>query len=80
VSLQAALNREHDRYISFHFTEVVKYPQFVFPLMPGFARPLNTSKVSGRDSLRDLYKESLTYDNPLKFQAKLLHDSIEETP
>jgi hypothetical protein len=38
--------------------------------MPGFARPLNTSKVSGRDSLRGLYKDSLTYDNPLRFQVK----------
>jgi hypothetical protein len=38
--------------------------------MPGFARPLNTSEVSGRDSLRGLYKDFLTYDNPLRFQAK----------
>jgi hypothetical protein len=38
--------------------------------MPGFARPLNTSKVCGRDSLRGLYKDSLTYDNPLTFQVK----------
>jgi hypothetical protein len=38
--------------------------------MPGFARPLNTSEVSGRDSLRGLYKDSLTYDNPLRFQVK----------
>jgi hypothetical protein len=42
----------------------------MFPLMPGFARPLNTSEVSGRDLLRGLYKDSLTYDNPLRFQAK----------
>jgi hypothetical protein len=46
------------------------YPQFVFPLMPRFARLLNTSKMSGRDSLRGLYKDSLTYDNPLRFQVK----------
>jgi hypothetical protein len=38
--------------------------------MLGFARPLNTSEVSGRDSLRGLYKDSLTYDNPLRFQVK----------
>jgi hypothetical protein len=38
--------------------------------MPGFVRPLNTSKVSGRDSLRGLYKDSLTYDNLLRFQVK----------
>jgi hypothetical protein len=42
----------------------------MFFLMPGFARPLNTSKVSGRNSLRGLYKDSLTYDNPLRFQVK----------
>jgi hypothetical protein len=42
----------------------------MFPLMPGFARPLNTSEVSGRDSLRGLYKDSLTYDNPLRLQVK----------
>jgi hypothetical protein len=38
--------------------------------MPGFARPLNTSEVSGRDSLRGIYKDLLTYDNPLRFQVK----------
>jgi hypothetical protein len=38
--------------------------------MPRFAKPLNTSEVSGRDSLRDLYKDSLTYDNSLRFQVK----------
>jgi hypothetical protein len=38
--------------------------------MPGFARPLNTSKVSDRDSLRGLYQDFLTYDNPLRFQVK----------
>jgi hypothetical protein len=42
----------------------------MFPLMTGFARPLNTSEVSGRDSLQGLYKDSLTYDNPLRFQVK----------
>jgi hypothetical protein len=42
----------------------------VFPLMPGLARPINTSKVSGRDSLRGLYKNPLTSDNPLRFQVK----------
>jgi hypothetical protein len=26
--------------------------------------------VSDRDSLRGLYKDSLTYDNPLSFQVK----------
>jgi hypothetical protein len=40
--------------------------------MPGFARPLNTSKVSGRDSLRDLYKDSLTCIGPLRFQAAVV--------
>jgi hypothetical protein len=40
--------------------------------MPGFARPLNTSEVSGRDSLQGFYKDSLTYDNPLKFQAAVV--------
>jgi hypothetical protein len=44
----------------------------MFPLMPGFARPLNTSKVSGRDSLRDLYKDSLTCNGPLRFQAAVV--------
>jgi hypothetical protein len=44
----------------------------MFPLMPGFARPLNTSEVSGRDSLRDLYKDFLTYDNPLRFQVRVV--------
>jgi hypothetical protein len=38
--------------------------------MSGFAKPLNASKVSGRDSLRGLYKDSLTYDNPIRFQVK----------
>jgi hypothetical protein len=33
-------------------------------------KALNTFKVSGRDSLRGLYKDSLTYDNPLSFQVK----------
>jgi hypothetical protein len=42
----------------------------MFTLMPRFARPLNTSKVSGRDSLQGLYKDSLTYDNPLRFQVR----------
>jgi hypothetical protein len=46
------------------------YPQFVFSLMPEFTRPLNTSEVSDRDSLRGLYKDSLTYDNPLRLQVK----------
>jgi hypothetical protein len=41
-----------------------------FPLMPGFAKPLNTSEVSDRDSLRGRYKDSLTYDNLLRFQVK----------
>jgi hypothetical protein len=54
----------------FTLVRLYTYPQFVFPLMPGFARPLNTSEVSGRDSLRGLYKDSLTYDNPLRFQVK----------
>jgi hypothetical protein len=31
---------------------------------------LNTSEVSGKDSLRGLSKDSLTYDNPLRFQVK----------
>jgi hypothetical protein len=42
----------------------------MFPLMPGFAMLLNTSEVSGKDSLRGLSKDSLTYDNPLRFQVK----------
>jgi hypothetical protein len=46
------------------------YPQLVFPLMPGFARPLNTFEVSSRDSLPSLYKDSLTYDNALRIQVK----------
>jgi hypothetical protein len=46
--------------------------------MPGFARPLNTSKVSGRDSLRGLYKDSLTYDNLLRFQVKAVITSPNE--
>jgi hypothetical protein len=40
--------------------------------MPEFARPLNTSKVSGRDSLRGLYKDSLTCIGPLRFQAAVV--------
>jgi hypothetical protein len=44
------------------------YPQFVFSLVPGFAKPLNTSEVSGRDSLRGLYKDFLTYNGPLRLQ------------
>jgi hypothetical protein len=48
------------------------YPQLVFLLMPGFAKPLNTSEVSGRDSLRDFYKDSLTYNDPLSFQAAVV--------
>jgi hypothetical protein len=40
--------------------------------MPRFARPLNTSEVSGRDSLRGLYKDSITYDNLLRFQVKVV--------
>jgi hypothetical protein len=42
----------------------------MFPLTPRFARPLNTLEVSGRDLLRGLYKDSLTYDNLLRFQVK----------
>jgi hypothetical protein len=41
----------------------------VFPLMLGIARPLNTFDLSGRDSLRGLYKDSLTCNGPLRFQA-----------
>jgi hypothetical protein len=40
--------------------------------MLGLARPLNTSEVSGRDSIQDLYKDFLTYDNPLRFQVKAI--------
>jgi hypothetical protein len=40
--------------------------------MPGFAKPLNTSKVSGGDSLRGLYKDSLTCIGPLRFQAAVV--------
>jgi hypothetical protein len=40
--------------------------------MPGFARLLNTFKVSGRDSLRGLYKDSLTCNGPLRFQAAVV--------
>jgi hypothetical protein len=29
--------------------------------MPRFVRPLNTSEVSGRDSVRGLYKDSLRF-------------------
>jgi phosphoribosylformylglycinamidine (FGAM) synthase-like enzyme len=35
-------------------------------------KALNTSEVSGRDSLQGLYKDSLTYDNPLRFQVKVV--------
>jgi hypothetical protein len=38
--------------------------------MPGFAKLLNTSEVSVRDSLQGLYKDFLTYENPLRFQVK----------
>jgi hypothetical protein len=46
--------------------------------MPGFARPLNTSEVSSRDSLRGLYKDSLTYDNLLRFQVKAVITPLNE--
>jgi hypothetical protein len=36
--------------------------------MSRFARPLNTSEVSGRDLLRGIYKDSLTCNGPLMFQ------------
>jgi hypothetical protein len=45
-------------------------PTIYVSLDARFARPLNTSKVSGRDSLRGLYKNSLTYDNLLRFEVK----------
>jgi hypothetical protein len=45
-------------------------PQLVFPLTLGFTRLLNTSEVSGRDSVQGLYKDSLTYDNLLRFEVK----------
>jgi hypothetical protein len=52
--------------------------------MPRFAKPLNTSEVSGRDSLRGLYKDSLTYDNPLRFQVKavitLHNEEVSQVP
>jgi hypothetical protein len=35
----------------------------MFPLMHGFASPLNISEVSGRDSLQGIYKDSFTYNN-----------------
>jgi hypothetical protein len=38
-------------------------------MMPGFAKPLDTSEVSGRDSLRGLYKDSLTCNGPLRFHV-----------
>jgi hypothetical protein len=37
--------------------------------MPGFAKSLNTSEVSDSDSLRGRYKDSLTCNGPLRFQA-----------
>jgi hypothetical protein len=40
--------------------------------MPKFARRLNTFEVSGRDSLRGLYKNSLTRKSPLRFQAAVV--------
>jgi hypothetical protein len=40
--------------------------------MPRFARPLNTSEVSDKDSLRGLYKDSLTRNGPLRFQAAVV--------
>jgi hypothetical protein len=33
---------------------------------------LNTSDVSGRDSLRVLYKDSVTYNGPLRFQTAVV--------
>jgi hypothetical protein len=41
-------------------------------MMSGFAKPLNTFDVSGRDSLRGLYKESLTCNSSLRFQAVMV--------
>jgi hypothetical protein len=40
------------------------------PNLPEVASLLKTSEMSGKDLLRDLYKDSLTYDNPLRFQVK----------
>jgi hypothetical protein len=44
----------------------------MFPLVPGFTRPLNTFDVSSRDSLRGLYKDFLTCNSPLRFQAAVV--------
>jgi hypothetical protein len=58
-------------YISLNSVKVVHFTHnSCFPFVPVFVRPLNTSEVSGRNSLRDIYKESLTYENPQRFQAK----------
>jgi hypothetical protein len=48
------------------------YPQFMSPDLPELSSLLNTSEVSGKDSLRGLYKDSLTYDNLLRFQAAVV--------
>jgi hypothetical protein len=40
--------------------------------MPGFAKPLNTSEMSGRDSLWGLYKDFLTCNGTLRFQAAVV--------
>jgi hypothetical protein len=40
--------------------------------MPEFVRSLNTSEVSGRDSLQGIYKDHLTYGNPLMIQVKVV--------
>jgi hypothetical protein len=49
VRVQAAFDREHGWSISFTLCRgCTLYPQFVFPILPGLARPLNTSKVSGQ--------------------------------
>jgi hypothetical protein len=55
------------------------YPQFVSPDLLEVASLLNTFEMVARDPLRGLYKYSLTYDNPLRFQAKTVITLPNET-
>jgi hypothetical protein len=70
VRVQAALNRDTADLSVFTLQRLYTLPTIRVSLDPGFATPLNTSMVSGRDSLRGVYKDSLTYDNLLRFQVK----------
>ena len=50
-----------------HSAEVVHFThKSCFPESPGFARPLNTSEVSGEGTLRSLYKDMSRAKQPAR--------------